>query len=200
MQDELLAGTYASGAYRTFEIFEPKRRLISAAPIRDRVVHHALCGVLERVFEPTFVFDSYACRRGKGTHAALDRFRDFARRHRYVLQCDVRKFFPSVDQEILKQLIARTQDGSRFLGFRQFPDYRLVARENIQRMRRRLRRMCDAFQAGELSAAQVRERIISWIGHVRHADSYRLRERLFHEFAFVRESPPPLSEVDTARG
>ena len=109
LQDELLARTYSSGVYRTFEIFEPKRRLISAAPIRDRVVHHALCGVLERVFEPTFVFDSYACRRGKGTHAALNRFRDFARRHRYVLQCDVRKFIRDMRP---KQFV----EGSNLIG------------------------------------------------------------------------------------
>lgn len=107
LYDELTSRCYQPGRYRTFEIFEPKKRTISAAPFRDRVVHHALCNVLEPVFEPTFVFDSYACRRGKGTHAAVDRFQKFARRHRYVLQCDLRKFFPSVDHEILKQVIRR---------------------------------------------------------------------------------------------
>ena len=107
LQDELISRTYQPGGYRTFEIFEPKRRMISAAPFRDRVVHHALCGVLEGIFEPSFIFDSYACRRGKGTHAAISRFQSYARNHRYVLQCNVRKFFPSVDHKILKQLIAR---------------------------------------------------------------------------------------------
>ena len=107
LQDELRDKTYKPGAYHTFFIYEPKLRMISAAPFRDRVVHHALCSVLEWTFEPTFISDSYACRRGKGTHAAVDRFTEFARRNRYVLKCDVRKFFPSVDHEILKETVAR---------------------------------------------------------------------------------------------
>lgn len=106
LQDELRGGTYRPGPYRTFEIFEPKRRMISAAPFRDRVVHHALCNVLEPIFERTFIHDSYACRKGKGTHAAVDRFQHFARTHRYVLKCDLRKFFPSVDHDVLKAAVA----------------------------------------------------------------------------------------------
>ena len=94
LQDELRDRRYQPGPYHTFEIYEPKRRLISAADFRDRVVHHALCRLLERVFEPGFIFDSYASRPGKGTHAALDRFTTFARRHRFVLKCDIQKFFP----------------------------------------------------------------------------------------------------------
>ena len=106
LQDELLAKTYTPGEYRTFEICEPKRRMISAAPFRDRVVHHALCNVLEPIFDRSFIVDSYACRQGKGTHAAVNRFTEFARRYRYVLKCDVRKFFPSIDHAILKASIA----------------------------------------------------------------------------------------------
>ena len=107
LEDELRAWTYTPGGYVTFMVYEPKPRLISAAPFRDRVVHHALCRHLEQVFEPTFISDSYACRRWKGTHAALDRFTDFSRCNRYVLKCDVRKFFPSIDHQILKDLVAR---------------------------------------------------------------------------------------------
>ena len=65
LQDELRARTYTPGPYRSFTIREPKTRLISAAPFRDRVVHHALYNVLAPIFEPTFVPDSYACRKGK---------------------------------------------------------------------------------------------------------------------------------------
>ncbi len=104
---ELSEKTYRPGAYHTFYIYEPKQRLISAAPYRDRVVHHALTGRLEPIFERSFIFDSYACRRGKGTHAAVDRCQQFARRYRYVLKADIRKFFPSIDHEILKQFVAR---------------------------------------------------------------------------------------------
>jgi retron-type reverse transcriptase len=71
---ELTTKTYRPGAYHSFFIYEPKKRQISAAPYRDRVVHHALTGVLEPIFEKTFIADSYACRKGKGTHA-VDRCR-----------------------------------------------------------------------------------------------------------------------------
>ena len=63
--------------------------------------------MLEPIFERSFIFDSYACRKGKGTHAAVDRCQAFSRRYRYVLKADVRKFFPSIDHEILKGLMAR---------------------------------------------------------------------------------------------
>jgi retron-type reverse transcriptase len=94
--------SYQPGPYQTFYVHEPKKRLISAAPVRDRVVHHALTRILAPVFEPSFIADSYACRRGKGTHAAVRRAQGFARRFRYVLKADVRKFFPSLDHAILK--------------------------------------------------------------------------------------------------
>ena len=84
LHEELASKTYRPGPYRTFTIYEGKTRQISAAPFRDRVVHHALTGVLEPIFERSFIFDSYACRKGKGTHAAVDRCQQFARRYRYV--------------------------------------------------------------------------------------------------------------------
>lgn len=107
LRRELLAGAYRPGPYRTFVVREPKQRLISAAPFRDRVVHHALTGVLEPVFERRFSADSYACRRGFGTHRALARVRDGCRRFRFALRCDVRKFFASVDHAVLMRLLAR---------------------------------------------------------------------------------------------
>jgi retron-type reverse transcriptase len=107
LQQELREKRYEPGAYSSFYIHEPKRRLISAAPFRDRVVHHALCNVIEPIFERSFIFDSYANRAGKGTHAALDRAQQFARRYRYVLQCDVKQFFPSLDFAILRETLAR---------------------------------------------------------------------------------------------
>lgn len=306
LQDELRGKTYVPGLYRTFTIRDPKVRLISAAPYRDRVVHHALCAVLEPIFERTFISDSYACRQGKGTHAAVDRFTHFARRYPYVLKCDVRKYFPSIDHAILQELvvakikdpdvlwlverliahsnpqepvvawfagddlftptqrrrglpignqtsqflanvylnpfdhfvkeelrapayvryvddfvilhqdkqwlraalvacreflgslrlrlhphkcvISRVADGTRFLGYRVFPDHRLLVRENVQRMRRRLKRLQAAFATGLLGAAEVRQRLQSWIGHAQHADTFRLRQRLFAEAAFVRSN------------
>ncbi len=107
LREELASKSYRPGPYRTVTIYEGKTRQISAAPFRDRVVHHALTGVLDPIFDRSFIVDSYACRRGKGTHAAVNRCQQFARRHGYVLKADVRKYFPSIDHEILKTLITR---------------------------------------------------------------------------------------------
>jgi hypothetical protein len=86
---ELIGLRYQPGAYRSFYIRDPKLRLISAAPFRDRVVHHALCSITEPLFDRSFIGDSYANRVGKGSHAALDRAQAFARRYEFVLQCDL---------------------------------------------------------------------------------------------------------------
>lgn len=107
LQEELRAKTYCPGGYRHFYIYERKRRKISAAPFRDRVVHHALCKIIQPIFEARFIYDSYACRVKKGTHRAIDRAQDFMRRFDYALQCDVKQFFPSIDHVILRGLLAR---------------------------------------------------------------------------------------------
>jgi RNA-directed DNA polymerase len=106
LQRDLVSQVYQPGPYHSFYIHEPKRRLISAAPFRDRVVHHALCNVIEPIFERSFIYDSYANRVGKGTHRALDRAQAFARRFRYVLQCDVEQFFPAIDHQVLRETLA----------------------------------------------------------------------------------------------
>lgn len=107
LQHQLQAKTYQPGPYKTFHVKQPKPRLISAAPYRDRVVHHALCNVIMPIFEKTFIHDSYANRWGYGTHRALKRFTHFCRSSRYVLQCDIRKYFPSIDHAILKAMLRR---------------------------------------------------------------------------------------------
>jgi retron-type reverse transcriptase len=104
---ELKTKTYCPGAYKTFHIYESKRRLISAAPYRDRVVHHALCNIIEPIFDQTFIDSSYANRVGYGTHRALKKFIRYARNQQYVLQCDIQKYFPHIDHDILKSLIRR---------------------------------------------------------------------------------------------
>jgi retron-type reverse transcriptase len=108
LQRELLAQTYQPGGYHEFIIYEPKQRMISAAPYRDRVVHHALCNVIAPLFERTFIFDSYANRLGKGTHAAILRYQEFSRKNPFALKCDIKKYFPSIDHELLKAEIRRT--------------------------------------------------------------------------------------------
>ena len=116
LQRELCDGTYRPGPFTTHWIIRPKPRLISAAPYRDRVVHHALMNVLEPMLDRHFHQHSYACRKGMGTHAAADRLQHLMRRYRYVLQCDIRKFFPSIDHAIIKQTFRRLIKDPRVLG------------------------------------------------------------------------------------
>jgi hypothetical protein len=107
LQAALLHGRWQPGGYVHFEIREPKRRRISAAPFADRVVHHALCNLMEPLYERRFIPDSYANRAGKGTHRAVDRLQALARAHRYVLRLDIVKHFPSVDHAVLLAILAR---------------------------------------------------------------------------------------------
>jgi len=118
VQAELLDGTYRHGPYREFEVKDPKRRQVKAAPFRDRVVHHALCNVIEPIFEARFIPDSFACRKGKGTLAALKRCRALARRFRggYVLKADISKFFYSVDHGIMLAALNRRIADRRVLA------------------------------------------------------------------------------------
>jgi len=329
LHEELAEKTYRPGPYRSFTIYEPKQRQISAAPYRDRVVHHALTGVLEPIFERSFISDSYACRKGKGTHRAVDRAQEFAGRYRYVLKADIRKFFPSMDHEICKELVARkikdpdvrwlvgrvidgsnpqepareyfpgdtlftpgerrrgipignqtsqflanvyldpldhfvkerlgikgyvryvddflvfsddkkhlasvceriaeflvslrlrlhpaksvifpASQGIRFLGYRVFPTHRLLAKENVVRFRRRLRALQGPYATGDASFRDIRNRIASWEGHARQADTWLLRCRLFDTIVLQRAAidkrgprcsgvPPVPSPAESRRG
>ncbi|MFN0104706.1 MAG: reverse transcriptase domain-containing protein [Bryobacteraceae bacterium] len=106
IQAALRDGTWQPGGFVHFEIHSPKTRRISAAPFADRVVHHALCNVIAPVFERRFIADSYANRVGKGTHRAVDRLQEFARKYRYVLRLDIVKHFPSIDHAVLLDTLA----------------------------------------------------------------------------------------------
>ena len=102
LERQLLSGAWRPGGYVEIEVREPKRRLVSAAPFRDRVVHHALCAVIEPLFERAFIDDSYANRRDKGTHRAIARYEQYRDRHAHVLRCDIFRYFPAIDHAILK--------------------------------------------------------------------------------------------------
>ena len=111
---ELKSGSYRHQPYQSFLIFDPKLRKIHKAEVRDRIVHHAVFRILYPLFDPTFVFDSYSCRVGKGTHRAVKRLENYVRtvsenyrKPCYFLKCDIRKFFASVDHSELKELVAR---------------------------------------------------------------------------------------------
>jgi RNA-directed DNA polymerase len=115
LQAELRTQIYSPGAYHSFLIHEPKKRLISAAPFRDRVVHHALCNQIEPVFERSFSPACYANRKLMGTHRAVDKAQQYARRYLYVLQCDIRQFFPAIDHAVLLAALVRKIEDTRVL-------------------------------------------------------------------------------------
>lgn len=106
--------TYKHGPYTAFYISDPKLRHIHKATVRDRVLHHAIFQKLNPIFEPGFIADSFSCRIGKGTHKGIERLSEMLRtvsrngtRPCYALKCDVRKFFDSIDHEILLEILAR---------------------------------------------------------------------------------------------
>ena len=299
LQRDLRMKSYRPGSYCHFYIHEPKRRKISAAPFRDRVVHHALCNLIEPIFESRFIAHSYANRIGKGTHRALDRLQRLARRYRYVLRADVVQHFPSLDHAILraklepviddeevlwlvdvilasgvdalaseyamvyfpgddllaacrprglpignlssqfwsnvylndfdwfvqrelgcgeylryvddfalfsdskaklyawkKAIMARLADerltihqaqaqvlptrcGIPWLGFVVYPTHRLLKRRNAVKFTRRLEANLDAYQAGQISFAELDASVQGWINHVRYADTWGLRDHIF---------------------
>lgn len=114
LQNELIWGMYQPMPFRQFYVLDPKKRLISAPAFRDRVVHHAVVRVIEPVYEKRFISETFACRKGLGTHAAMNHVLWCSRVAKrrwgsyYVLKCDVRKFFPSVNHEIMKRTIRRS--------------------------------------------------------------------------------------------
>lgn len=115
LANELKDSSYQPGNFRYFMVNDPKKRTIAVAPFRDRVVHHALVNILEPVYEPCFIYDSYATRKNKGTHAAILRAQAFLAKNRWFLKMDIEKYFDSIDHHILKTLLQRKIKDSKFL-------------------------------------------------------------------------------------
>ena len=112
---ELSERSYRPGPFRLSFVREPKRRLIAAAPVRDRVVHHAVHRVVEPLLAPSLVDHTYACLVSRGAHRALLRFLRSLREHRFALCLDIRRYYPSIDREILKELLATRLKDERLL-------------------------------------------------------------------------------------
>lgn len=296
--------SYKPGNYKDFFIYDPKKRLISAAPYKDRVIHHALMNVIGPLFEKTFVFDSYACIKNKGTHKAVGRYKHFMKRNRFVLKCDIKKYFQTIDHDILfskvtkkvkcmdtlwlvkkiinskpsnrsidlfpgddlqtlinrktgipignltsqffanlylndfdhfikeqisakyyirycddfvimdnskkklntikqeiiahlaglrlqlnptKSRIFRLDEGVDFLGYRIFPDYSLVRKSIVNKYRRKIDKMRDQLLKGNGLPEKINCSIQSWIGHVKHANSFKLINELFTDIYSLLE-------------
>lgn len=110
---ELVSGNYRPRPYLQFRIADPKPRIISCADFRDRIVHHALCHVIAPLIERRFIFDSFACRKGKGSHSAILRCQSFSTTSPYFLKLDIHRFYDSVDHGILLDLLYRLFRESR---------------------------------------------------------------------------------------
>lgn len=118
LQNELIAGTYRTSEYSIFQIHDPKERTVYRLPFRDRVVHHAIMNVLEPVWTSVFISNTYACIKGRGIHKALERLRRDLKDvvdTQYCLKIDIRKFYPSIDHDVMKAIIRRKIKDARLL-------------------------------------------------------------------------------------
>lgn len=301
IQNRLIWKTYRPSRYKYFTICEPKERLIAALPFFDRVVHHALCNIIEPICERSMIQDSYACRRGQGVLSGVLRttrfLRDAGRRwgRVYCLKADVTKFFPSIDHEMLKKIIRKRiacpdtlalidtiidstetdrglpigsltsqlwanvylneldhfvketlrikyfirymddfvilhrdktalgvvlaeiigflderlrltlNDKTQifpisprcidFLGYRIWPDHRLLRKMNVKRTKRKFKKYSRFYGQDRIDLDDIRPGIVSWLGHAKHADTWRLRKRMFDGLDFIRLIVPRRVEV-----
>jgi RNA-directed DNA polymerase len=107
LKNDLISGIYQPGNYHYFKTYDPKERTIAVAPFRDRVVHHAIVRILTPIYERIFIYDSYATRQNKGTHAAILRAQAFSRKWAWYLKTDILKYFDSTDHDILMSVFER---------------------------------------------------------------------------------------------
>ncbi|MFC1571197.1 reverse transcriptase domain-containing protein [Candidatus Margulisiibacteriota bacterium] len=282
LQRELQEQTYQVGGYKRFYIYDPKKRLISALPYRDRVVQHALCNVIEPIFDHTFIYDTYACRKDKGSHKSVNRFTKYCRKNKYALKCDIKRYFASIDHDVLFEMIKRkikdpvtlwlikliinstaspgipignlasqifanlylngldhylkeqikckhyirymddlivfsddknrlndiknaineylrllrlelhpnksqiyiTAKGILFLGYKIFPTHRLVIRQNIRRLRRRIKKYVKLMKLKLISGQKIICSLQSWLGYAAHADSFNLSKNVLSELMY----------------
>ena len=116
LRNDLLCGAIRVGDYHYFEIYEPKKRQICAASFRERVLHHAIINICGPYFEQFLIFDTYACRKGKGSHKAVDRAQFFSRRNTFFLKLDIARYFHTIDHAILVKLLERMFKERQLLG------------------------------------------------------------------------------------
>lgn len=292
IHNALVWKSYRTGNYKDFKVYEPKERLIQYLPLRDRVVQQALHQVIEPIFDKSFIFDSYACRTGKGTHKAMRRLQHFIRsavnEHGegiYYFSGDISKYFPNIDHDVLfglvnkkikcpetlnlikllvdssplnpglpigalfsqlsaniylnaldqfvkhtlresfylrymdnfivvhhdkahlnevyreiesflnnvlrlklnpKSTIGHIKGGVDFVGYRVYRERVKIRRDSFERMQKRLRVMQQMLKVGKITHQDVKNRIASWLGHIKHADAFTLAQKLLGGAVFVR--------------
>lgn len=107
LQQQIQAGQVEVGHYQFFYVYEPKKRKICASPFREQVLHHSMMNICHSIFERAQIYDSYACRKGKGVYAALDRAKKYTKQYTWFLKLDVQQFFASIHHDVLKRQLAR---------------------------------------------------------------------------------------------
>lgn len=301
LKEELEAKTYRLGKYYHFTIYDPKKREIQALPFRDRIVQHNLCdNILEPLLERHLIYDNSACRKGKGTHFAMDRltgfFREYYKKYGtdgYILKCDIRRYFDSIDHKVLKtklmriikdkdifhlleciidsyettqgkglpmgnqtsqwfalyyldgldrlikekyrirfytrymddcilickekedlkkclsavreyvkeelflELNEKTQlttirNGVDYLGFHFYLSdtgkvIRRLRTSSKRRWKRRLKKFKGQYREGEVQIDEITRSIASYKGHLKHGHTYRLKQKVFHDFVLMKE-------------
>lgn len=139
LREELLGQTYKHGGYRQFFVYDSKKRLIKVAPFRDRVMHHALCNIIEPIFDQSFIHDSYACRMEKGTHRAIKKLYAFfkilkllnGKINPYCLKCDIKKYFYNINKDTLSRFIKKRIKDKRIIWLVDEIIYSDISSENV---------------------------------------------------------------------
>ncbi len=116
IQEEFKSETVDIGNYHYFTIYDPKERMICAASFKERIIHHAIMNVCGGLFDKGLIFNSYACRKGKGQHRAVDKAQEYANKKAFYLKMDIRKYFNSINHKILKELISRKIKDKKLLN------------------------------------------------------------------------------------
>ncbi len=197
LHSELVSKTYKHSSYRAFTIHDPKVRQIHKATVRDRIVHHAVFNALNPLFEPTFIADSYSCRKDKGTHRAVKRLKVFLEktgktyRQCFVLKCDVRKFFQSIDHDILLGIISKRIKDPEMLWLVQELVESFSTEPNRERERER-----GGYPIGNLTSQLFANVYLNELDQfVKHSLKEKWYIRYTDDFVVVHHSEEHLEEV-----
>ena len=297
IQNHLIWKSYVCGEYRQFTVYEPKERLIMALPFMDRVIQHALCNVIEPIYENGFYYHSYACRKSKGSHKASQQLSEWLHglnlyhgENVYCLKADVSQYFQSIDHEILKgiahrkikcpdtlwlidriidhngqnfkgvgipvgnltsQLFAnmylneldkhlkeslgvryymrymddfvilspckeylksvltfieiflrdrlklrlnpntsifKVKNGVDFVGYRHWHTHKKMRKANLKRIRKKIKKFIELYADGRVGFQTVNRSVQSWIGHIRHADTYNIQRKILASVVLQRNT------------
>lgn len=132
LRSDIIHGGFRTSRYNVFTIYEPKQRLIYELPLYpDHIVHHAIINVLGPIWHKQFINDTYACIPGRGVHLASQRTMEFIKRNKFILQCDIRKFYPSINHDILVDILRRKIADRRLLKLLEQIIYSLPGGKNL---------------------------------------------------------------------